>query len=95
MTKLQQIMEDLFAVFREYAKRDGEDETLTKPEAKDLLKNQLPGLIENPGYDDEVRELVGGLDVDDGLEFGFRTFMKLVSSVASDRYEAQSLARCG
>uniref|UniRef100_A0A672H337 S100/CaBP-9k-type calcium binding subdomain domain-containing protein n=1 Tax=Salarias fasciatus TaxID=181472 RepID=A0A672H337_SALFA len=46
MTKLQQIMEDLFAVFREYAKRDGEDETLTKPEAKDLLKNQLPGLIE-------------------------------------------------
>ncbi|XP_029943082.1 protein S100-G-like [Salarias fasciatus] len=85
-TELQKVIGGLLTIFRKYAKEDGNAWTLSRAEAKNLLVNELPGLIENPNDSAEVKKVVDNLDENKDNKITFVEFTELVMKLSFYRF---------
>ncbi|CAJ1086609.1 protein S100-P [Xyrichtys novacula] len=86
MTKLLISMGIMHDVFQTYAKRDGDAETLSKRELKELLQAELPGFLESCASkekenEEKVKQLVLGLDQDGDEKMDFSEFVIFITAV--------------
>ncbi|XP_072099955.1 protein S100-P-like [Mobula birostris] len=82
MTDLEMCIGALLGVFDKYAGRDGDPNTLTKCEVRDLVKAELPGLLKDQSGKEGVDKIMKDLDSDgDGL-MNFQEFAVLVISIS-------------
>ncbi|KAJ8267792.1 hypothetical protein COCON_G00129640 [Conger conger] len=71
----------LLNIFNKYSGKDGDPDTLTKDELKDLLKDEFGGLLKNA---DQVKvdQVFQQLDRDGSQTVDFREYMTFVCSLA-------------
>ncbi|CAJ1086610.1 S10A1 protein [Xyrichtys novacula] len=86
MTNLLISMEIMHDVFKTYAKRDGDAETLSKRELKELIQAELPGFLEKCASkekenEEKVKQLVLGLDEDEDGKMNFTEFVIFLTAV--------------
>ncbi|CAJ1086608.1 protein S100-A1-like [Xyrichtys novacula] len=85
MTPLLFSMELLFGVFQNYAERDGDAETLSKSELKELLQAELPGFLEKctskeQNIQETAKQLILDLDQDGDGKMNFSEFVIFISA---------------
>ncbi|XP_078137966.1 protein S100-P-like [Centroberyx gerrardi] len=85
--KLQTSMVLLLQTFKQYASADGNPNTLTKNEVKELFKTELPGFLEGGKNQVEVDKLIQDLDEDGDSEVNFSEFMILITDITCAFYE--------
>ncbi|XP_058481359.1 protein S100-P-like isoform X1 [Solea solea] len=85
MTTLETAMEMLVKVFETYAKADGDKDTLTKAELKNLLEKELPCLCKRPKsvqsaekIEDKMSKL---MDLNGDKLVNFQEFLVFVATV--------------
>ncbi|XP_062888342.1 protein S100-G-like [Mobula hypostoma] len=82
MTALEMCITTLLGIFEKYAGKDGDPNTLSNHEVKDLLKAELPGLLKDQSGKEGVDKIMKNLDSDgDGL-MNFQEFAVLVISIS-------------
>lgn len=70
----------IIEVFKEYAGKQGDKLKMNKAELKKLLTEQFPGM-EEADDQEQVKELMAGLDIDGDSELDFSEFMIYVTSL--------------
>ncbi|XP_071779623.1 protein S100-P-like [Centroberyx gerrardi] len=79
--KLQTSMALLLQTFKQYASADGNPNTLTKNEVKELFKTELPGFLEGGKNQCAVDKLLSSMDCDRDSEVDFTEFMCMVTGL--------------
>ncbi|XP_062888288.1 protein S100-G-like [Mobula hypostoma] len=83
MTALEMCISTLLGIFEKYAGKDGDPNTLSNHEVKDLLKAELPGLLKDQSGKEGVDKIMNNLDYNsDGL-MNFQEFAVLVISISA------------
>ncbi|XP_058481360.1 protein S100-P-like isoform X2 [Solea solea] len=82
MTTLETAMEMLVKVFETYAKADGDKDTLTKAELKNLLEKELPCLCKRPKSAEKIEDKMSKLmDLNGDKLVNFQEFLVFVATV--------------
>ncbi|XP_008323187.1 protein S100-B isoform X2 [Cynoglossus semilaevis] len=81
MTDLETSMATIIAVFQKYSEREGDRHKLKKSELKELLQEELPGLMAHVKDQASLDSLMEGLDTDGDSECDFQEFMTFISIV--------------
>ncbi|XP_018416915.1 PREDICTED: protein S100-P-like [Nanorana parkeri] len=80
MTELETVMVLIMDVFDKYAGTEGKKETLTKTELKNLMENELPGILKGAKGKDDCDKLLKDLDENGDSEIDFKEFVIFVAS---------------
>ncbi|XP_059816044.1 protein S100-A11-like [Hypanus sabinus] len=81
MTELENCISTLISVFQNYAKKGGDPYTLSREEARELVKSQLPSLVKNPHDKAGLDKLMVDLDSDGQVDF--QEFAIMVISISA------------
>ncbi|XP_041821411.1 protein S100-P-like [Chelmon rostratus] len=81
MTQLETAMAILMKTFDTYAASEGSKDSLSKAEVKTLLEKELPGLIKEAKNQEEVDNLLKGLDFNGDSEVDFSEFVVMVAAL--------------
>ncbi|NXL53116.1 S10AD protein, partial [Podilymbus podiceps] len=78
LTELETAIEKIIAVFFTYAGKEGKKDTLTAGELKELVRLQLPKLMQDVSLEERMSEL----DVSHDQELEFVQFWRLMGQLA-------------
>ncbi|XP_075995401.1 ictacalcin-like [Genypterus blacodes] len=78
MPKIQQAMIDLITTFQMYAEREGDAHTLTKNELKDLVNNEMKGMLGDTTDQAAIDRIFKDLDVNRDQTVDFKEFVSFV-----------------
>uniref|UniRef100_UPI00358DFF8D protein S100-A1-like n=1 Tax=Myxine glutinosa TaxID=7769 RepID=UPI00358DFF8D len=81
-TDLQSAMETMVAVFHKYSGKEGDRYKLSKAEMKDLLTNELPGVLTGAKNAETVESIMEDLDVDKDGEVDFNEYSVLLAALS-------------
>ncbi|XP_074759852.1 protein S100-P [Athene noctua] len=81
MSQLETAMGMTIAVFDKYAKADGNRQTLTKAELKNLLQKELPNFLSSGKDKDAIDRVFKNLDANGDSQVDFKEFVLFVASL--------------
>ncbi|XP_026576021.1 protein S100-A13-like [Pseudonaja textilis] len=79
LTELERAIEKVVDIFFQCASREGNKDTLTISEFKELVTLQLPNLMKNVG---NLEEKMKSLDVNNDQELKFGEYWRLIGELA-------------
>ncbi|XP_053472701.1 protein S100-B [Ictalurus furcatus] len=81
MSDLENCLNTIIQIFHKYSEREGDKNTLTKRELKELLTHELPSLTQHVKDQSSFDSLMEGLDTDGDAECDFQEFMTFITMV--------------
>ncbi|XP_053331592.1 protein S100-G-like [Spea bombifrons] len=78
---LEAIMVGLMAIFKKYAGKDGEGQSLSKSELTELALKEFPTLSKTENKDNILQGVFGQMDMDGDNEVTFKEFVLFVGCV--------------
>ncbi|KAL2079942.1 hypothetical protein ACEWY4_023735 [Coilia grayii] len=75
---LEKAMESMIMVFHKYASRDGNRDTLSRKELKELMENELSGFLKSQKDPAAVDRIMKDLDTNGDGQVSFEEFVSLV-----------------
>ncbi|MBN3302386.1 protein S100-A1 [Amia ocellicauda] len=81
MSDLMISIKSMLDVFTRYASRDGDPNSLSKPELKELLEKELTGFLD-PKDPSQVDQVLKGLDQDKSGTVDFQEYVTMVAVLA-------------
>ncbi|XP_066577359.1 protein S100-A1 [Amia ocellicauda] len=81
MSDLMNAITTMLGVFTKYASKDGDPNSLSKPEVKELLEKELTGFL-NPQNPAQVDDFLKQLDQDKSGTVDFQEYVTLVAVLA-------------
>ncbi|KAM4600511.1 protein S100-A10b isoform 1-T2 [Polymixia lowei] len=82
-SELENAMESLIMVFHRYADRDGDGQTLTNKELKQLMEAELASFLKSQKNPDTVGKIMRELDQDKDGKVNFEEFVSLVVGLST------------
>ncbi|MBN3302385.1 S10A1 protein, partial [Amia calva] len=83
MSDLMNAITTMLGVFTKYASKDGDPNSLSKPEVKELLEKELTGfLVRDDAYPSQVDQVLKGLDQDKSGTVDFQEYVTMVAVLA-------------
>ncbi|CAN2391061.1 S100 calcium binding protein P [Pristimantis euphronides] len=85
MTEMETAICSIIKVFDKYAITEGNKDTLTKGEFKNMMEKELPGMMENAKGKDEADKLLKDLDENVDGEVDFQEFIIFIAAITMSR----------
>ncbi|XP_033492604.2 ictacalcin-like [Epinephelus lanceolatus] len=82
MSNLQMALCNLIATFDQYAKKDGDNKSLTKAEVKDLLKSELGELLGKANDQAAMDSVFTAMDINQDETVNFEEFIIMFAGLA-------------
>ncbi|XP_063040995.1 protein S100-A10a [Engraulis encrasicolus] len=94
---LEKAMESMIMVFHKYASKDGNRDTLSRRELKDLMENELAGFLKSQKDPATVDRIMRDLDTNGDGQVSFEEFVSLVVglSIACEQCYKAHLLKTG
>nr|XP_033492604.1 ictacalcin-like [Epinephelus lanceolatus] len=83
MSNLQMALCNLIATFDQYAKKDGDNKSLTKAEVKDLLKSELGELLGKANDQAAMDSVFTAMDINQDETVNFEEFIIMFAGLAT------------
>ncbi|XP_039219118.1 protein S100-A1 [Crotalus tigris] len=80
-SQLETAIDSLISVFHSYSGKEGDKYKLNKKELKELLQNELGGLLETQRDTEVVDKIMQDLDENSDGEVDFQEFMVLMAAL--------------
>nr|ACO10385.1 S100-A1 [Caligus rogercresseyi] len=77
-SELERAMESMITVFHKYAAKEGNGNTLSRRELRDLMENELSGFLKSQKDPATVDKIMKDLDSNGDGEVNFEEFVSLV-----------------
>ncbi|XP_039607917.1 protein S100-B-like isoform X1 [Polypterus senegalus] len=87
LTKLEKALLTVVDVFYKYSERDGDEKTLSKSEAKDLVNKELPHILGRNNDEKSVQEIMTDLNNDGKMNLKEFSLMLMSLAVACDEMQ--------
>ncbi|XP_044152111.1 protein S100-P-like [Bufo gargarizans] len=81
MSNLITAINQIIAVFDQYASTEGNKDTLSKGDLKTMMEKELPGLMKNAKANDEWGQLLKDLDKNGDSEVDFKEFIIFIAAI--------------
>ncbi|XP_075995404.1 protein S100-P-like [Genypterus blacodes] len=93
MTDIQGAMCSLISAFQKYSGKEGDDRTLTKNELKELLNNEMKGLLSKPNDKAAIDKIFNDLDANGDQTVDFKEYICLIACITCECHEYFSQAK--
>lgn len=94
---LEKAMESMIMVFHKYATKDGDTNSLSRKELKELMENELAGFLKSQKDPGTVDKIMRDLDANGDGQVNFEEFVSLVVglSIACEQCYQMHLKKTG